>query len=103
MKEGRTVMGVRGELIIVDSYRNFRLRVKYIGVAMMLELKGIHSFLSLTDRTGAYFLYIITAVRQWQCFYRLAQRCPVGWLKDVHIGWLMIHTFTDGSWKNWHK
>ena len=39
----------------VDSYRNFRLRVKYIGVARMLELQGIHSFLTLTDRTGAYF------------------------------------------------
>ena len=48
----------------VDSYRNFRLRVKYIGVASMLKLQGIHSFLILTDTTGAYFLYIITAVRQ---------------------------------------
>ena len=53
----------------VDSYRNFRLRVKYIGVARMLELQGIHSFLTLTDRTGAYFLYIITAVRLRQSFY----------------------------------
>ena len=43
-------------MVTVDSYRNFRLRVKYIGVAMMLELQGIHSFLILTDRTGAYFL-----------------------------------------------
>ena len=33
----------------------FRLRVKYSGVAMMLELQGIHSFLTLTDRTGSYF------------------------------------------------
>ena len=31
----------------VDSYRNFRLRVRYIGVARMLELQGIHSFLTL--------------------------------------------------------
>ena len=31
----------------VDSYRNFRLRYKYIGVARMLELLGIHSFLTL--------------------------------------------------------
>ena len=58
-----------GEWMTVYSYRNFRLRVKYIGVARMLELQGIHSFLTLTDRTGAYFLYIITAVRQRQCFY----------------------------------
>ena len=57
------------EGITVDSYRNFRLRVKYIGVAMMLEMQGIHSFLTLTDRTGAYFLYIIIAVWQRQCFY----------------------------------
>ena len=54
----------------VDSYRNFRLRVKYIGVVRMLELQGIHPFLILQiERTGAYFLYIITAVRQQQCFY----------------------------------
>ena len=54
----------------VDSYRNFRFRVKYICVAMMLELQGIHSLLlTLTDRTGAYFLYIITVVRQRQYFY----------------------------------
>ena len=39
----------------VDSYSSFRLRGKYIGVARMLELQGIHSFLTLTDRTGAYF------------------------------------------------
>ena len=51
----------------VDSYRNFRLRVKYIGVARMLQ--GIHSFLTLTDRTGAYFLYIIIAAWQRQCIY----------------------------------
>ena len=31
----------------VGSYRNFRLRVKYIGVERMLELQGIHSFLIL--------------------------------------------------------
>ena len=31
----------------VDSYRNFRLRVRYIGVARMLELQGIRSFLTL--------------------------------------------------------
>ena len=31
----------------VDSYGNFRLRVKYIGVARMLELQGIYSFLTL--------------------------------------------------------
>ena len=53
----------------VDSYRNFRLRGKYIGAARMLELQGIHSFLTLTDRTSTYFLYIITAVRQRQSFY----------------------------------
>ena len=54
----------------VDSYRNFRLRVKYIGVAVMLKLQGIHSFIpNFTDRTGVYFLYIITAVRQRQSFY----------------------------------
>ena len=53
----------------VDSYRNFRLRGKYIDAARMLELQGIHLFLTLTDRTGAHYLYIITAVRQQQCFY----------------------------------
>ena len=39
----------------VDSYRNFRLRDKYIGAARILELQCIHSFLTLTERTGAYF------------------------------------------------
>ena len=37
----------------VDLYRNFRLTGKYIGAARMLELE--HLFLTLTDRTGAYY------------------------------------------------
>ena len=88
----------------VDSYRNFGLRGKYIGAARMLELQGIHSFLTLTVRTGAYFLY-----KSLQCGSGSGSASTdwlrdvhVGWLKDTHIGWLMIHTFTDGSWKNWH-
>ena len=36
----------------VDSYRNFRLRGKYIGAARMLELQGIieYSFIPNSDR-----------------------------------------------------
>ena len=86
----------------VDSYRNFRVRVEYIRIAMMLELQGTHSFLTLTDRTDAYLLCIITAVRQRQCSTDWLRDFHVGWLKDVQIGWLMIHTFSDGSLKNWH-
>ena len=58
--------------MIFDSYGNFRLRGHYIGAVGMLELQGIiaYSFIpNWTDRTGAYFLYTITAVRQGQCFY----------------------------------
>ena len=53
----------------VDSYRNFGLRVKYIGVARMLELQSINSFQILQIELLRIFLYIITAVRQRQCFY----------------------------------
>ena len=28
----------------VDSYRNFRLRVKYVGTARMIELQGIKGY-----------------------------------------------------------
>ena len=41
----------------VDSYRNFKLRVKYIGVARILELQGIHSFLILQIELVRIFVY----------------------------------------------
>ena len=67
-------MLVRSEWMTVDPYSNYRLMGKYIGAARMLELKrslSIHSFLILTDKTGAYLLYTITAERLRQCFYYL--------------------------------
>ena len=81
----------------VDSYRNFRLRVKYIGVARMLELQGIHSFLTLQTE-----LVRIFGIQSLQCSSCSASTnwlrdVHVGCLKDFHIGCLMIHTFTDGS------
>ena len=33
----------------VDSYRNFRLRVKYIGAARMIELQGIKAYSSIPN------------------------------------------------------
>ena len=97
----------------VHSYRNFRLTVRYIGVARMLELQGIHSFLTLQIEL-VHILCIqslqhgsSSASTDWlrdvhvdwlkDVYIGLLKDVHVGWLKDVHIGWLMIHTVTDGS------
>ena len=57
VREGRTVMYRRRgenewERMTVDSNINFRLRVKYIGAARMIELQGIkvYSFIPNLDR-----------------------------------------------------